>query len=162
MNKPEAQKRIDTTPAGNQPAQPALLRSRPARDFRPRIRPALQRTGRLGSPVPELVTPDSPTQRVGGEPLKEFKNVRHLQPMMSLDNTYNFDELREFDQRVRKLLPDENIEYVLEPKIDGCSISVRYENGNMTVGATRGDGTTGDDITANLRTIRSIPLNLTS
>ena len=100
---------------------------------------------------PELVTPDSPTQRVGGEPLKEFRNVKHLQPMMSLDNTYNFDELREFDKRVRKLLPDEAIEYVLEPKVDGCSISIRYEDGTMTIGATRGDGTTGDDITANLR-----------
>jgi DNA ligase (NAD+) len=109
---------------------------------------------------PALVTPDSPTQRVGGEPLKEFKNVRHLQPMMSLDNTYNFEELREFDARVRKLLPGEPVEYVLEPKIDGCSISVRYEHGQLTVGATRGDGTTGDDITANLKTIKAIPLKL--
>ncbi|TAN37775.1 MAG: NAD-dependent DNA ligase LigA [Verrucomicrobia bacterium] len=110
---------------------------------------------------PEWVTPDSPTQRVGGEPLKEFQSVRHLQPMMSLDNTYNFEELREFDARVRKLLPGEKIEYVLEPKIDGCSISVRYENGKLALGATRGDGTTGDDITANLKTIKAIPLALT-
>ncbi len=109
---------------------------------------------------PELVTADSPTRRVGGEPLKEFKNVRHLQPMMSLDNTYNFDELREFDKRVRKLLPNEDVQYVLEPKVDGCSISVRYEKGKMTIGATRGDGATGDDITANLRTIKAIPLSL--
>ena len=109
---------------------------------------------------PELVTPDSPTQRVGGAPLKEFQSVRHLQPMMSLDNTYNFEELREFDARVRKLLPGEKIEYVLEPKIDGCSISIRYEQGRMTLGATRGDGTTGDDITANLKTIKAIPLSL--
>ena len=109
---------------------------------------------------PALVTSDSPTQRVGGEPLKEFKNVRHLQPMMSLDNTYNFEELREFDARVRKLLPGEPIEYVLEPKIDGCSISVRYEHGQLSVGATRGDGATGDDITANLKTIKAIPLKL--
>jgi DNA ligase (NAD+) len=109
---------------------------------------------------PELVTPDSPTQRVGGEPLKEFASVRHLLPMMSLDNTYNFEELREFDARVRKLLPGEKVEYVLEPKIDGCSISVRYERGQLTVGATRGDGATGDDITANLKTIKTIPLKL--
>lgn len=111
---------------------------------------------------PNLVTPDSPTRRVGGEPLKEFKNVPHLQPMMSLDNTYNFDELKEFDARVRKLLPGESIEYVLEPKVDGVSISIRYENGRMTLGATRGDGNTGDDITANLRTIRAIPLTVAS
>lgn len=109
---------------------------------------------------PDLITSDSPTQRVGGEPLKEFQNVRHLQPMMSLDNTYNFEELREFDARVRKLLPGETVAYVLEPKIDGCSISVRYDHGRLTVGATRGDGTTGDDITANLRTIKAIPLLL--
>ncbi len=114
----------------------------------------------LETDYPELVAPDSPTQRVGGEPLKEFRNVKHLQPMMSLDNTYTFDELREFDKRVRKLLPDEAIEYVLEPKVDGSSISVRYEDGRMTIGATRGDGATGDDITENLRTIKAIPLSL--
>ncbi|MBP7829119.1 MAG: NAD-dependent DNA ligase LigA [Kiritimatiellae bacterium] len=109
---------------------------------------------------PDLATPDSPTRRVGGEPLKEFRNVRHLVPMMSLDNTYDFDELREFDARVKKLLPGEEIEYVIEPKVDGVSVSLRYENGVFTLGATRGDGTTGDDISANLRTIRAIPLNL--
>ena len=114
----------------------------------------------LEAQYPELITPDSPTQRVGGAPLKAFQNVRHLLPMMSLDNTYNFEELREFDARVRKLLPGEPVEYVLEPKIDGCSISVRYEHGKLTVGATRGDGTTGDDITANLKTIKAIPLTL--
>ncbi len=111
---------------------------------------------------PEWVTPDSPTQRVGGQPLKQFSSVRHLKPMMSLDNTYSFDELREFDRRVRKLLPDGKVRYVLEPKVDGCSISVRYERGVMTLGSTRGDGATGDDITANLRTIRSLPLRLDS
>jgi DNA ligase (NAD+) len=108
----------------------------------------------------DLVTPDSPTQRVGGAPLKEFKSVRHTVPMMSLDNTYSVEELREFDNRVRKLLPAEQVEYVLEPKIDGVSVTVRYENGALTVGATRGDGTTGDDVTANLKTIRAIPLTL--
>jgi DNA ligase (NAD+) len=109
---------------------------------------------------PDLITPDSPTQRVGGEPLKEFAPVRHAVPMMSLDNTYTFDELREFDARVRKLLPGEDVEYVLEPKVDGVSISVRYEEGALAVGATRGDGTTGDNITANIKTVRSIPLSL--
>ncbi|HXI82587.1 MAG TPA: NAD-dependent DNA ligase LigA [Verrucomicrobiae bacterium] len=114
----------------------------------------------LEQQFPDLVTPDSPTQRGSGRPLKEFKSVRHSVPMMSLDNTYNIEELREFDGRVRKLLPDEKVEYVLEPKIDGVSITVRYEDGQLAVGATRGDGTTGDDITANLKTIRAIPLQL--
>ncbi len=114
----------------------------------------------LEEQFPDLVTRDSPTQRAGGQPLKEFKSVRHAVPMMSLDNTYNIEELREFDGRVRKLLPDEKVEYVLEPKIDGVSITVRYEDGQLAVGATRGDGATGDDITANLKTIRAIPLQL--
>jgi DNA ligase (NAD+) len=109
---------------------------------------------------PDLITPDSPTQRVSEGPLKEFKSVHHVVPMMSLDNTYNIDELREFDARVRKLLPNESVEYVLEPKIDGVSISVLYQRGRLAVGATRGDGVTGDDITANLKTIRAIPLQL--
>jgi DNA ligase (NAD+) len=114
----------------------------------------------LEAEFPDLVTPDSPTQRAGGEPLKEFKSVSHAVPMMSLDKTYSIEELREFDSRVRKLLPNEKVEYVLEPKIDGVSISVRYEDGKLALGATRGDGTTGDDITANLKTIRAIPLQL--
>ncbi len=114
----------------------------------------------LEARYPGLVTADSPTQRVGGQPIKAFKGVRHLKPMMSLDNTYSFDELREFDGRVRKLLPGEGVRYVLEPKVDGCSISVRYEQGLMVMGATRGDGATGDDITENLKTIRAIPLRL--
>jgi DNA ligase (NAD+) len=114
----------------------------------------------LEAQFPDLVTPDSPTQRGNGQPLKEFKSVPHAVPMMSLDNTYNIEDLREFDRRVRKLLPDEKVEYVLEPKIDGVSISVRYDDGQLAVGATRGDGTTGDDITANLKTIRAIPLQL--
>ncbi len=109
---------------------------------------------------PELVTPDSPTQRVGGAPLKEFQSIRHLQPMMSLDNTYDAQDLREFDRRVHKLLPGEKVEYILEPKIDGVSVSLRYEQGRFTLGATRGDGTTGDDITANVKTLRAIPLSL--
>jgi DNA ligase (NAD+) len=114
----------------------------------------------LEARFPDMVTPDSPTQRTSGQPLKEFKSVRHAVPMMSLDNTYSIEELREFDARVRKLLPNEKVEYVLEPKIDGVSISVRYEDGRFVLGATRGDGTTGDDITANLKTVRAIPLQL--
>jgi len=109
---------------------------------------------------PELITPDSPTQRVGGQPLKEFRPVRHLEPMMSLDNTYSQADLREFVNRVQRLLPKESLDWVVEPKIDGVAINLRYEQGAFSCGATRGDGTTGDDITANLRTIRSIPTRL--
>jgi DNA ligase (NAD+) len=116
----------------------------------------------LETSFPELVTPDSPTQRVGGEPLKEFKPVRHLQPMLSLDNTYSQTELTEFVSRLRRLVPGEELEWVVEPKIDGVAINLRYENGAFTLGATRGDGSTGDDITPNLRTIRSIPARLRS
>jgi DNA ligase (NAD+) len=114
----------------------------------------------LEQAFPQLVTPDSPTQRVGGAPLKEFKPVQHLQPMFSLDNTYSQEEVREFVRRVQRLLPEEPLEWMVEPKIDGVAINLRYENCGLTCGATRGDGTTGDDITANLRTIRSIPARL--
>lgn len=114
----------------------------------------------LESEHPELVTPDSPTLRVGGEPLTEFQSVRHLMPMMSIANTYSVEELREFDTRIRRLLPGEEISYTAEPKIDGVAVSLLYENGVLTRGATRGDGVTGDDVTVNLRTIRAIPLRL--
>ena len=107
---------------------------------------------------PALATPDSPTQRVGGQPVKQFGSVRHLVPMLSLDNTYSQKEVTEFVARVQRLLPDERLEWTVEPKVDGLAVNLRYENGALTVGATRGDGTTGDDITANLKTIRSIPL----
>src|SRR5438132_14089050 len=110
----------------------------------------------LEKQFPDLVTPDSPSQRVGGEPLKAFKPVQHLIPMMSLDNTYSQEELREFVARVQRLLPGEKLEWVVEPKVDGVAINPRYEQGKFTVGATRGDGATGDDITINLRTIRSL------
>jgi DNA ligase (NAD+) len=111
---------------------------------------------------PELVTGDSPTQRVGGQPLKEFKPVKHLRPMTSLDNTYSQAELRQFVERVQRLLPREKLGWVVEPKVDGVAINLRYENGRFTMGATRGDGVTGDDITTNLRTLRSIPLQIKS
>jgi len=110
---------------------------------------------------PALITPDSPTQRVGGEPLTEFRPVRHRLPMMSLANTYSRDELINFHERVQRLLSEKKFTYVLEPKIDGVAVSLRYEKGLLTLGSTRGDGTTGDDITVNLRTIKSIPLRLT-
>jgi DNA ligase (NAD+) len=109
---------------------------------------------------PDLITLDSPTQRVGDTPLDGFEHVTHAEPMLSIDNTYNADELREFDGRVAGKLGDEPYAYIVEPKIDGVSASVRYEDGLLVLGATRGDGRTGDDITANIRTIRSIPLKL--
>ncbi|HEV2318475.1 MAG TPA: NAD-dependent DNA ligase LigA, partial [Verrucomicrobiae bacterium] len=114
----------------------------------------------LEKAFPELITPESPSQRVSGEPLKEFRPVRHLLPMLSLDNTYSQDEVRDFVKRVQKLLPDEILDWAVEPKVDGVAMSLRYEDGRLTIGATRGDGTTGDDITANLKTIRSVPLHL--
>src|SRR5436309_9887271 len=109
---------------------------------------------------PDLVTPDSPTQRVGGQPIEGFATFKHRVPMLSIDNTYNADELREFDRRVRKLLPGEAVTYVVELKIDGVAMSLTYENGAFTVGATRGDGEQGDDVTHNLKTIHEVPLTL--
>jgi DNA ligase (NAD+) len=109
---------------------------------------------------PELITPDSPTQRVGEKPIQGFKQVTHSRPMLSIDNTYNETDLREFDKRVAKGLGGDPYEYLVEPKVDGVSASLRYEKGQFTLGATRGDGRTGDDITSNLRAVRAIPLKL--
>ena len=109
---------------------------------------------------PELITPDSPSQRVGGEPLEGFKQVTHAVPMLSVDNTYNEEELREFDQRVAKGLGRQDYAYLIDPKIDGVAVSIRYEDGMLIRAATRGDGRTGDDITQNVRTIRAVPLRL--
>ncbi len=114
----------------------------------------------LEKEFPDLITPDSPSQRVGGEPLTEFKPVQHLSPMMSLDNTYSQAEVREFVARVQRLVPDGKLEWMVEPKVDGVAINLRFENGVFTCGATRGDGTTGDDVTSNLKTIRGIPARL--
>jgi len=114
----------------------------------------------LEKEFPELATPDSPTQRVGGEAVKAFQPARHLAPMLSLDNTYSEAEVRAFLQRVQRLAPDEKLTWTVEPKIDGLAVNLRYENGALSLGATRGDGMTGDDITSNLKTIRSIPLKL--
>jgi DNA ligase (NAD+) len=110
---------------------------------------------------PELVTPDSPTQVVGGAPIEGFVQARHATPMLSLDNSYNVAELREFDERVRKnLASDAMVQYVAELKIDGVSLSLLYRDGVLVQAATRGNGVTGDDITANARTIRSLPQRL--
>ena len=109
---------------------------------------------------PELITADSPTQRVSERPLEGFASVRHAVAMLSMDNTYNAEELRAFDERVAKALGDRNFDYVVELKIDGVAVSLRYEGGRLATGATRGDGRTGDDITANVRTIKAVPLVL--
>ncbi|MFC1645718.1 NAD-dependent DNA ligase LigA, partial [Candidatus Omnitrophota bacterium] len=109
---------------------------------------------------PEYITPDSPTQRVSGEALKEFKTARHRQRMLSLDNTYSIDELRDWEERVYKGLGSQKVEYVAELKIDGVSSNLTYIDGYLNIGATRGDGQTGEDATLNLRTIRAIPLRL--
>jgi len=114
----------------------------------------------LESKYPDLITSDSPTQRVGGEPSEEFATVKHRVAMLSLDNTYSPDELIEFDNRIRKLIPLQTIEYVVELKLDGLGIALLYENGKLVRGATRGDGEMGEDVTANLKTIKSIPLVL--
>jgi DNA ligase (NAD+) len=108
---------------------------------------------------PKLVTADSPTQRVGKGLIKSFPKVQHLVPMLSLDNSYNADDLIDFDRKVRELSKQENIEYCIEPKFDGASISLVYENDQLLTGITRGDGEVGDDITPNIKQIRSLPLS---
>jgi len=115
----------------------------------------------LETNFPDLVTPDSPTQRVGAAPADEFAEVRHRVPMLSLDNAFSDDDLRAFDRRLRERLErDTEVDYSAEPKLDGLAISVTYENGVFVRAATRGDGTTGEDVTANVRTVRSLPLHL--
>src|SRR5215470_14870200 len=109
---------------------------------------------------PELVTRDSPTARVGAQPREGFTTVRHARPMLSLDNAFSSDELRHFDRRVREGSGREEIEYIAEHKFDGLSISLLYEDGVLVRGVTRGDGTTGEDVTPNIKTIRSIPLRV--
>jgi DNA ligase (NAD+) len=109
---------------------------------------------------PALVTPDSPTQHVGARPAPEFSQVTHRTPMLSLSNAFSAEDVANFDRRVREGLEREQVEYAAEPKFDGLAISLTYENGRFTAGATRGDGYTGEDVTNNLRTVRSIPLRL--
>jgi DNA ligase (NAD+) len=117
---------------------------------------------RLEAENPDFVTPDSPTQRVAGRPTDSFPTVEHIAPMLSLDNAYNEEELRAFDERVRRGIGrgDAPVAYVAELKIDGLSIALTYQGGRLVRGATRGDGVRGEDVTANVRTIRAIPLSL--
>jgi len=118
----------------------------------------LRRLEELEAAHPEWITPDSPTQRVGGKPLESFSQVEHRVPLESLQDVFDFDELRGFDQRVKGAVPD--AVYVVEPKVDGLSVALEYEDGLFIRGATRGNGRVGEDVTENLRTIKSIPLRI--
>src|SRR5437660_130343 len=120
----------------------------------------MNRLKELEAAHPELVTPDSPTVRVGGAPRDGFQKVQHARPMLSLDNAFSYDALRDWDRRVREGSGQEKIEYIAEHKFDGLSISLQYEDGVLVRGATRGDGTTGEDVTPNVKTNRSIPLRV--
>jgi DNA ligase (NAD+) len=114
----------------------------------------------LETQFPNLATPDSPTQRVGGKPLKAFGQIAHRVPMLSLDNTYSEEEVTDFYRRMERLLPNEKIPVIIEPKVDGVAVSLLYEKGELRYAATRGDGSVGDDITQNIRTIRTVPKQL--
>ena len=114
----------------------------------------------LEQQYPQLTTPDSPTQRVGLAALKEFSQLRHKSPMLSLANAFTAGEVEGFDRRVRQSLSIDEVEYAVEPKFDGLAVSLCYENGVLVAGATRGDGYIGEDVTRNLRTLKSIPLQL--
>ncbi len=114
----------------------------------------------LEAQFPALASPDSPTQKVGGTPLKAFAQIAHRAPMLSLDNTYSEEEVGDFYRRLEKLLPNKSIPVVIEPKVDGVAVSLLYEKGKLIYAATRGDGTVGDDITQNIRTIRAVPAEL--
>jgi len=120
----------------------------------------MQRLRELEAAHPELITPDSPTQRIGDRPVEGLEQVRHRIPMLSIDNTYSPQEVRSFAQRVQKLLKGETVEWVVEPKIDGVAVSITYEAGQLVRGVTRGDGFVGDDVTHNIRTVRGVPLRL--
>src|SRR5205807_1513833 len=120
----------------------------------------MQELQQLEADSPKLITPDSPTQRVGGKPREGFVKVRHSSPMLSLDNTYSEEELRSWERRVHELSGRKDVDYVCELKLDGMSLSLGYDNGQLVRGITRGDGTTGEDVTLNVRTVRSIPLSI--
>ncbi|TVR99593.1 MAG: NAD-dependent DNA ligase LigA, partial [Wenzhouxiangellaceae bacterium] len=120
----------------------------------------LAELGQLEQAHPELISPDSPTQRVGAAPAAGFDSVEHRVPMLSLANAFDEQDVREFDRRIREQLDLELIDYAAEPKLDGVAIALRYENGELVLGATRGDGRSGEDVTSNVRTIRAIPLRL--
>ena len=114
----------------------------------------------LETQFPHLASADSPTQRVGGKPLEAFTQIQHRTPMLSLDNTYSEEEIADFYGRLIRLLPNQKIPVVIEPKVDGVAVSLLYEKGELRYAATRGDGVTGDDITQNVRTIRQVPAKL--
>jgi DNA ligase (NAD+) len=120
----------------------------------------MEQLKKLESEHPDLITPDSPTQRVGGKPREGFVKVQHSAPMLSLDNTYNEEELRGWERRVHELTGRKDVEYVCELKLDGMSLALHYQDGSLARGLTRGDGTTGEDVTANVRTVRSVPLSI--
>src|SRR3984893_1050451 len=120
----------------------------------------MQQLKDLESEHPSLVTPDSPTQRVGGKPREGFVKVRHSTPMLSLDNTYSEEELRDWERRVHELTGRSEVDYVCELKLDGMSLALVYEDGRLARGVTRGDGTVGEDVTLNVRTVRSVPLSI--
>jgi len=120
----------------------------------------MQQLQQLEAENPNLITPDSPTQRVGGKPREGFVKVRHSSPMLSLDNTYSEEELRDWERRVHELTGVKNVDYVCELKLDGMSLSLGYDDGHLARGVTRGDGTTGEDVTLNVRTVRSVPLSV--
>src|ERR1700674_5002284 len=120
----------------------------------------MKRLEELEAAHPALITPDSPTVRVGGTPREGFQTVQHARPMLSLDNAFSYDALRDFDRRVRQGSEREKIEYIAEHKFDGLSISLQYEKGGLARGVTRGDASTGEDVTPNIKTIRSIPLRI--
>ena len=120
----------------------------------------IDRLKKLEADHPELITPDSPTQRIGDQPVEGLEEVEHRLPMLSIDNTYSIEELQKYYERTAKLLGDEPIEWVVELKIDGVAVSILYENGQLVRGVTRGNGRTGDDITHNVRTVHGVPLRL--
>src|ERR1700680_1098541 len=120
----------------------------------------MQQLKDLEAEHPSLVTPDSPTQRVGGRPREGFVKVRHSTPMLSLDNTYNEEELRAWERRVHELTGRSDVDYVCELKLDGMSLALVYEDGRLARGVTRGDGSVGEDVTLNVRTVRSVPLSI--
>src|SRR6266566_9561318 len=120
----------------------------------------MQQLQQLEAEHPTLITPDSPTQRVGGKPREGFVKVRHSSPMLSLDNTYNEEELRAWERRVHELTGRKDVEYMCELKLDGMSMALRYADAQLERGITRGDGSVGEDVTLNVRTVRSIPLSI--
>src|SRR5579859_6192328 len=120
----------------------------------------MQQLKGLEAENPVLITPDSPTQRVGGKPREGFVKVPHSSPMLSLDNTYNEEELRDWERRVHELSGRKDVDYVCELKLDGMSLALVYEGGRLARGITRGDGTVGEDVTLNERTVRSVPLSI--